>query len=846
MKIKLLFFTFLISIVSNKSFAGYGTYIDGIYYELNDETHTATVTFGGYDYNSSNEYKGDVVIPKTVYYFANDKSYDVRYIGKDAFKNCNMLTSITIPSSIVHIEGLSSYSYNLPFDGCKTLKKIIVEDSNESYSTKDGVLFNKSKSILYVCPEGKTGDYRVPSSVSFIDKMGFVNCCHLASIAIPETVVSIGNFAFSGFEGILWFEGGISDYNDYTFSGMSVNESAIIAPEEHMKSIQKVWEGQVHDIESTPYVICDLTPYCKGCTFRLMKNPIILSLNRIEPLISANDRIAITEDGTNYILKGLLPDTYYDIKAEMQVKANGVLHYEEFFSQSFKTGTVKVQSQGKTMQASIEINSITATEDTTAIATEYGVMLIDDKEYPMHDRSIILSDLQINSTYNLRPYVVYEDGDTVIGGYNAYHTQDIYLNCYSSSKTQTTIKVLPYASTDETVNVEVIGVVHNGYLYPKTNESIEFQGLVNNRSYSFSPYIKYNGGKVYYGSAVNIATLSIQPQIEVSELKPTSVHIHGMYSLGTAHLEKAWFVYNDQNIESNDVIIRGLDPGKTYSIRYYVMTKEGGLESREIGFSTPSVNFAILQPKCVSPSCAIVAATTNISEEEVNVGFQWKKYDAPSSLAPKEGYASIYNGQLEGYIKNLQSVSYYNVRAFYKSDAGNYYYSDWVTFDPSDYSYFEPTVHTYEAVEVGHNSAKVKAYVMAGTDEVVEQGFEYWRSATPGSKAVSVKAASQAESNVSTVLGTGQVMIVTLTDLQPNCAYAFRSFVKTASGTTYGEERYLVTESDPTGIGNVEYDVPTKAITGYYDLEGRKHNEPQKGVNIIRFSDGSARKVMTK
>ena len=36
-----------------------------------------------------------------------------------------------------------------------------------------------------------------------------------------------------------------------------------------------------------------------------------------------------------------------------------------------------------------------------------------------------------------------------------------------------------------------------------------------------------------------------------------------------------------------------------------------------------------------------------ISEEEMNVGFQWKKYDAPSSLAPKEGYAAIYNGQLE-------------------------------------------------------------------------------------------------------------------------------------------------------------------------------------------------------
>ena len=292
-------------------------------------------------------------------------------------------------------------------------------------------------------------------------------------------------------------------------------------------------------------------------------------------------------------------------------------------------------------------------------------------------------------------------------------------------------------------------------------------------------------------------------------------------------------------LEDNNINLRGLNPGTLHGLSI------AGTATTHF-FNMLPLELTTLQPKCVSPTCAIVAATTNISEEETNVGFQWKKYDAPASLAPKEGYASVYNGQLEGYIKNLQSDSYYNVRAFYKSDAGNYYYGDWVTFDPSDYSYFEPTVHTFEAVEVGMNSAKVKAYVMAGTEEVVEQGFEYWPSAIPGSKAVSVKASYQAESGVSTVLGTGQVMVVTLTDLQPNCAYTFRSFVKTASGTTYGEERSLITESDPTGIGNVEYDVPTKAITGYYDLEGRKHNEPQKGLNIILYSDGSVRKVLVE
>ena len=104
----------------------------------------------------------------------------------------------------------------------------------------------------------------------------------------------------------------------------------------------------------------------------------------------------------------------------------------------------------------------------------------------------------------------------------------------------------------------------------------------------------------------------------------------------------------------------------------------------------------------------------------------------------------------------------------------------------------------------------------------------------------------QANEDVNTVLGTGQVMVATLTDLQPNSEYTFRSFVKTASGTAYGEEQTLITENDPTGIDKAEYNVPSSVITGYYDLEGRKHNELKKGLNIIRYSDGSVRKVLVE
>ena len=50
------------------------------------------------------------------------------------------------------------------------------------------------------------------------------------------------------------------------------------------------------------------------------------------------------------------------------------------------------------------------------------------------------------------------------------------------------------------------------------------------------------------------------------------------------------------------------------------------------------------------------------SDDETSLGFQWKKCDAPESLKPNEAYAAVYNGTLEGYLKNLQPTSYFTVR----------------------------------------------------------------------------------------------------------------------------------------------------------------------------------------
>ncbi len=137
----------------------------------------------------------------------------VTSIGEGAFSGCAALTSITIPNSVTSIgdyafSGCTGFtSITIPdsvtnigdwaFSWCSSLTSIAVADNNNNYSSQDGVLFNKDKTKLICCPEGKSGTYTIPNSVTSIDHMIFYNCTGLTSVTIPNSVTGIGNWAFS-------------------------------------------------------------------------------------------------------------------------------------------------------------------------------------------------------------------------------------------------------------------------------------------------------------------------------------------------------------------------------------------------------------------------------------------------------------------------------------------------------------------------------------------------------------------------------------------------------------------------------------------------------------------------
>ena len=107
-----------------------------------------------------------------------------------AFNGCSGLISITVPSSTTNLG-------NRPFLECARLAAIAVDELNPTYSSVDGVLFNKSLDTLIKYPQDKPGSYIIPNSVTNVGNEAFLFCSGLTSVTIPDGVTNVGISAFS-------------------------------------------------------------------------------------------------------------------------------------------------------------------------------------------------------------------------------------------------------------------------------------------------------------------------------------------------------------------------------------------------------------------------------------------------------------------------------------------------------------------------------------------------------------------------------------------------------------------------------------------------------------------------
>ena len=135
-------------------------------------------------------------------------------IGNYAFSRCSSLTSVTIGNSVTSIG-------NDAFWGCSSLTSIKVETGNTKLDSRNdcnAIIETATNTLIAGCK-----NTTIPNSVTSIGNYAFSGCSSLTSVTIPNSVTSIGLSAFKGCSGLksITIPNSVTSIGDSAFSGCS-------------------------------------------------------------------------------------------------------------------------------------------------------------------------------------------------------------------------------------------------------------------------------------------------------------------------------------------------------------------------------------------------------------------------------------------------------------------------------------------------------------------------------------------------------------------------------------------------------------------------------------------------
>ena len=186
--------------------AAYDCEVDGIYYNLDGTTASVT------NKNTSYSYSGNIVIPESITYEGN--AYSVTSIGDWAFAYCSGLISVTIPNSVTTIgyyafencSGLTSITIGNSvttigsgaFISCYGLTSVHISDLEAWCKIKNNTSESNPLFLAHhlFLNDQEVKDLVIPNSVTSIGDWAFEGCTGLTSVTIPNSVTTIGNGAF--------------------------------------------------------------------------------------------------------------------------------------------------------------------------------------------------------------------------------------------------------------------------------------------------------------------------------------------------------------------------------------------------------------------------------------------------------------------------------------------------------------------------------------------------------------------------------------------------------------------------------------------------------------------------
>lgn len=697
------------------------------------------------------EQLSDIQIPSTV-----------TTIKEDAFNGCKALKTITLPASLSTLEN-EPYSGSGIFSGCSALKSILVEAGNKYFESDGTALYNKTKDTLICFPRGVT-DVVVPQSVKTIGRKAFFGCDSLQNIMFDDGVsdLVIEERAFEKCKNINKFviTSAIKEVKYDAFKDAHINQ--LIITTTRPESFYRTYFLSGCTIE---------TIYAPASDLSTIKNYKSSSLIPLDAIYVASDitigsrsiAFKLVKNETPSGLDELPANTYPCVKigdTEIEADENGRYVHAGLVPERTFTYTISAKdSHGNKVGSAYSFTKKTASLF---------------KSFTLYSGQTYVASSNIR--LNVDPEM--EQPDECRFVYGPSYTKSCDLK-YS----------------DEVQSIKLTG------FWPSTTVTLKYQEL--------------KGGRVTYSKEYYIMTEGMGLSAEFGKITPTSYTMTGSRNK-TSHdaevVDEGWTLDRETITRHGSTLhVTGCEPESYIYAGYAVMVKNGS--ETKLYYYSPSKSKqlpaltleTVTEAKATSNTVALICATTNIDDEEANTGFEWRRYDAPDLVPSSKANCPVVDGVMTGALRNLSSSTYYKFRPFYKAESGKTWYGEWSAFGTADaYVYFDPTVRTYAAVCHDENSATVSGFIIAGSDDIKEQGFEYWKR--DDAYATAKHATATTDDNThQTVVATGQRMSAVLQNLEPNTTYIVRAYVTTEHGTTYGEEQIFSTPYS-TAIGEVELD----------------------------------------
>lgn len=543
------------------------------------------------------------------------------------------------------------------------------------------------------------------------------------------------------------------------------------------------------------------------------------------PVTPENGQITTT-------VTGLTP--YYGLRFRAYIKINGeYVYYTGYKNMTWDyAGTdraaIKVSIKELT-QTSVTLK-LDATQDGDAVVSQieyaFANSVQDTEEYQVCGNELTINNLTPDTKYNLR------FRGTVNGrlcpllhditwdySWFEFTTKAVTISATFTNITQTkaTMKVSVNAGDAEVTDLKYR---LNYGEYTDCEETVNFNGLTPGTQYTIRFSGKVNGKDCYWetqpntSNAYKFTTKAVSVYAHSSAIEQTSATISWSYNCGDATYVSSGIEYGTTTAmtksasnEDGEIRLTELTPNTTYYYCTYVETEEGGkVYSSRNSFSTSAISCATLPVSNISNRSATMNGTIDCDGySSAEFGFQWKQMDGWNSDPAFTKGVKKEDGSISVALVNgiLEPNTDYQYRAAVRYKGNIYYASNWETFrTESEFVYYPANVYTIYRTDRENNCLVLCGYYVAGSEDIVAQGYEYWNTSAPAHSNKTYAAANNVIQITTDESMQYSLDLKTLVDGN----YSVRAFVKTSSGATiYGE--------------TLAFGVQGGAITGIYNVE---------------------------